>query len=129
MWESLKCQLITVQDQHVPLKMKDEDGMIQVPWMKGVLVKKKEGYNNVTCLDSLDEPVPSVTAADIRLVFLRVNSRKAMGLDRVPSHALRSCADQLAEVFADIFNFSLLQAKVPNSFKKTTIIPVPKKTH
>eukprot|EP00061_Rhincodon_typus_P000844 g12960.t1 len=37
--------------------------------------------------------------------------------------------DQLAEVFTNIFNLSLRQAKVPARFKKTTIIPVPKKTH
>eukprot|EP00061_Rhincodon_typus_P013245 g39499.t1 len=37
--------------------------------------------------------------------------------------------DQLVEVFIDIFNLSLLQTKVPTCFKKTTIIPVPKKTH
>eukprot|EP00061_Rhincodon_typus_P004424 g22531.t1 len=33
------------------------------------------------------------------------------------------------EVFSDIFNLSLLQTKVPTCFKKTTIIPLPKKTH
>eukprot|EP00061_Rhincodon_typus_P003461 g20141.t1 len=52
-----------------------------------------------------------------------------MGPDSVPSRALRSCADQLAEVLTNIFNLSLLQAKVPTCFKKTTIIPVPKKAH
>eukprot|EP00061_Rhincodon_typus_P012316 g37966.t1 len=37
--------------------------------------------------------------------------------------------DQLAELFADIFNLSLLQSEVPTYFKKTTIILVPKKNH
>eukprot|EP00061_Rhincodon_typus_P010921 g35560.t1 len=46
-----------------------------------------------------------------------------------PSRALGSCAEQLAEVFTDSFNLSLLQAEVPTYFKKTTIIPVPKKAH
>eukprot|EP00061_Rhincodon_typus_P013601 g40074.t1 len=55
--------------------------------------------------------------------------RKAMGPDGIPSHALRSSADQLQEVFTDIFNLSLLQAEVPTCFKKTTISPVPKKAH
>eukprot|EP00061_Rhincodon_typus_P012313 g37960.t1 len=52
-----------------------------------------------------------------------------MGPDSIPNQALRSCVDQLAEVFTDIINLSLLQAKVPTCLKKTTIIPVPKKTH
>eukprot|EP00061_Rhincodon_typus_P006851 g27911.t1 len=51
-----------------------------------------------------------------------------MGLDGVPGRALRSCADQLEQIFTDIFNLSLLQAEVPTCFKETTIIPVPKKT-
>eukprot|EP00061_Rhincodon_typus_P016956 g45434.t1 len=52
-----------------------------------------------------------------------------MSLDGVPGRELRSCVDQLAEVFTDIFKLSLLQAEVPTCFKKTTIIPVPKKAH
>eukprot|EP00061_Rhincodon_typus_P008348 g30873.t1 len=76
-----------------------------------------------------DTPVPSVTTSEIRSVFLGVNLRQAMSPDGVTSSALRSCADQLAEVFTDIFNLSVLQAEAPTSFKKTTTIPVPKKTH
>eukprot|EP00061_Rhincodon_typus_P013485 g39885.t1 len=68
-------------------------------------------------------PVPSITTADVRSVFPEVNPRKVTGPDRVPGHALRSCMDQLVGVFTDIFNLSLLQAKVPTCFKKTTIIP------
>eukprot|EP00061_Rhincodon_typus_P010119 g34163.t1 len=68
-----------------------------------------------------DTPASSVTAAHVRLVFLGVNPRKATGPDRVPSHALRSCVDQLAQVFTDFFNLFLLQAKVPTCFKKTII--------
>lgn len=41
---------------------------------------------------------------------------------------LKVCADQLADVFTDIFNLSLLQFVVPTCFKKTTIVHVPKKT-
>eukprot|EP00061_Rhincodon_typus_P017905 g46835.t1 len=65
----------------------------------------------------------------VRSVLLGVNPRKAMGPDGFPDCALRPCVDQLMEVFTDIFNFSLLQAKVPTCFKKTSIIPVPKKTY
>ncbi|KAK3518729.1 hypothetical protein QTP70_010081 [Hemibagrus guttatus] len=38
----------------------------------------------------------------------------------------RTCADQLAHVFTDIFNLLLAQATVPTCLKTTTIIPVPK---
>eukprot|EP00061_Rhincodon_typus_P013312 g39613.t1 len=60
---------------------------------------------------------------------MHVKPRKASGPDGVPRHALRSCVDQLTGIFADIFNLSLLQSEVPTCFKKTTFIPVPKKTH
>eukprot|EP00061_Rhincodon_typus_P008036 g30288.t1 len=71
----------------------------------------------------------NATVADIRSVFLRVNLRKVKGPGRVPGHVLVAYVDQLVEVFADIFNLSLLQSKVPSCFKKTTIIPISKKTH
>eukprot|EP00061_Rhincodon_typus_P005723 g25587.t1 len=70
-----------------------------------------------------DRPMPTVAAVDIRSVFLGINPRKAMGPDGAPGQALRSCADQVVEVFTDIFNLPLLQAEAPTWFKKTTIIP------
>ncbi|KAI3353516.1 hypothetical protein L3Q82_020034 [Scortum barcoo] len=53
---------------------------------------------------------------------------QAPGPDGIPGRALKVCADQLADVFADIFNMSLLQSVVPTCFKETIIVPVPKKT-
>eukprot|EP00061_Rhincodon_typus_P000574 g12097.t1 len=82
------------------------------------------GYGD-SCPDKL---VPSITALDVRSVFLGISPRKAMGPDGVPGRALGSCADQLVEEFTDIFNLSLLRGEVTICFK-TTIIPVPKKTH
>ncbi len=40
---------------------------------------------------------------------------------------LKSCADQLAPIFTQIFNRSLELCEVPSCFKCSTIIPVPKK--
>jgi len=40
---------------------------------------------------------------------------------------LKVCGEQLAGVYADIFNLSLSQAVVPRIFKSSIIIPVPKK--
>eukprot|EP00061_Rhincodon_typus_P006622 g27453.t1 len=72
-------------------------------------------------------PVPSVTASEVRSIFLGVNPRKVTGPDGLPGRTLRSSADQLA--FTDIFNLSLLQAEVPTCFKQTTIIPGPEKAY
>ncbi|KAI3375925.1 hypothetical protein L3Q82_016344, partial [Scortum barcoo] len=53
---------------------------------------------------------------------------RLLDLTASPGRALKVCADQLADVFADIFNMSLLQSVVPTCFKETIIVPVPKKT-
>ncbi|KAI3376226.1 hypothetical protein L3Q82_016729, partial [Scortum barcoo] len=65
---------------------------------------------------------------DVCRTLKRINTRKAPGPDGIPGRALKVCADQLADVFADIFNMSLLQSVVPTCFKETIIVPVPKKT-
>ncbi len=54
------------------------------------------------------------------------NVRKAAGHDGINGRVLRSCADQLADLFTSIFNESLATSVVPISFKKYVIIPVPK---
>lgn len=58
----------------------------------------------------------------------RINTRKASGPDKVSGRTLRTCADELAGVFLDIFNLSLQLSTVPECLKSSTIIPVPKKT-
>ncbi|XP_039458566.1 protein NLRC3-like [Oreochromis aureus] len=54
-----------------------------------------------------------------------VDPHKAPGPDGIPGQLLRVCADELAEVFTNIFNLSLRQSVVPTA---STIIPVPKKS-
>eukprot|EP00061_Rhincodon_typus_P008818 g31764.t1 len=72
-------------------------------------------------------PVVTVAVVDIKLASLRVNPWRVTGPDEIPSHAFKSCMDHLVGVLADIFNLSLLRSEVPTCFKKTTVIPVPKK--
>ncbi len=57
----------------------------------------------------------------------RVNIRKAVGPDGIPGRVLKACAFQLAGVFTDIFNLSLSLSVVPSCFKKSIIVPIPKK--
>ncbi|KAK1798910.1 hypothetical protein P4O66_007179 [Electrophorus voltai] len=71
---------------------------------------------------------PMLSTEDVRSVLNRVNARKAAGPDVVPGCVLRACAEQLAQVFTDIFNLSLAQAAVPTCWKTSTITPVPKRS-
>ncbi len=69
----------------------------------------------------------SLSVADVTRSFKRVNIRKAVGPDGIPGRVLKACAYQLAGVFTDIFNLSLSLSVVPSCFKKSTIVPIPKK--
>lgn len=90
-----------------------------------------EAQNGVTARKITPPPndqVLCLTTADVRKTLQRVNPRKAAGPDNIPGRVLRGCADQLADVFTDIFNISLSSTVVPTCFKTTTIVPVPKKS-
>ncbi|XP_072564408.1 integral membrane protein GPR180-like [Paramormyrops kingsleyae] len=64
---------------------------------------------------------------EVRQVFKKNKRRKAPGPDGVTPACLKTCADQLAPIFTQIFNRSLELCEVPSCFKRSTIIPVPKK--
>ncbi|KAK1801487.1 hypothetical protein P4O66_004511, partial [Electrophorus voltai] len=86
------------------------------------------GAGNGACAEPTIEQCPLIiTESDATREFKRVNSRKAAGSDGICGRVLKDCADQLAPVFTDIFNFSLTLGIVPSSFKRSTIGPVPKK--
>ncbi|KAK3509870.1 hypothetical protein QTP70_018489 [Hemibagrus guttatus] len=68
----------------------------------------------------------SLSTTEVHSALSRVDPRKSAGPDGIPGRVLRVCADQLAQVFTDIFNLPLAQATVPTCLKTTTIIPVPK---
>ena len=71
-----------------------------------------------------DDCVIRLSIADVSKTFKQVNIQKAAGPDGLPGRVLRARADQLAGVFTDIFNMSLIE-----SVKQTTIVLVPKNTN
>ncbi|KAK1792043.1 hypothetical protein P4O66_001822 [Electrophorus voltai] len=86
------------------------------------------GAANGACVEPTIEQRPLIiTESDVRRVFKRVNNRKAVGPDGICGTVLKACADQLAPVFTNIFNLSLMLGIVLSSFKQSTIVPVPKK--
>ncbi|KAL0153349.1 hypothetical protein M9458_051345 [Cirrhinus mrigala] len=72
-------------------------------------------------------PALQISEEDVRQVFRKNKRRKAPGPDGVTPACLKTCADQLAPIFLQIFNRSLELCEVPSCFKHSTIIPVPKK--
>ncbi|KAI5620338.1 gastrula zinc finger protein XlCGF28.1-like [Silurus asotus] len=90
-----------------------------------------EVQNNVVARKTIPPPTDQVlclTTAEVRKTLCRVNPRKSAGPDNIPGRVLRECAEQLADVFTDIFNISLSSNIVPTCLKTTTIVPVPKKS-
>jgi hypothetical protein len=56
-------------------------------------------------------------AVDVSKTFKQVNIHKAAGPDGLPGRMLQACADQLAGVFTDIFNMSLIESVIPTMFQ------------
>uniref|UniRef100_A0A674NYW7 Reverse transcriptase domain-containing protein n=1 Tax=Takifugu rubripes TaxID=31033 RepID=A0A674NYW7_TAKRU len=56
-------------------------------------------------------------------------ARKATGPDGISSRLLKSCADQLCGIFSHMFNLSLRLGRVPQLWKTSCIVPVPKTPH
>ena len=59
--------------------------------------------------------------------FCNVNVNKAYGPDGVTGKVLKTCASQLCYIYSYIFNLSLSSSTIPNIWKTSKIIPVPKK--
>ncbi|KAK3537446.1 hypothetical protein QTP70_010415 [Hemibagrus guttatus] len=72
-------------------------------------------------------PALRISEDDVCQIFLKQKRRKAPGPDSVTPACLKTCADQLAFIFSQIFNRSLELCEVPACFKRSTIIPIPKK--
>ncbi len=70
----------------------------------------------------------TLSVADVTRSFKWVNIRKAVGPDGIPGRVLKACAFQLAGVFTDISICPSLCLWFPHAFKKSIIVPIPKKT-
>jgi hypothetical protein len=70
----------------------------------------------------LDDCVITLSVANGSKTLKQVNIHKVTEPDGLPGRVLRTCADQLASVFTDIFNLSLTKSVNTNMFQA---VPVP----
>ncbi len=75
----------------------------------------------------LTPPALQINEDYVWQVLRKNKRRKAPGPDGVTPACLNTCADQLAPIFTQIFNKWLERCEVPSCFKRSTIIPIPKK--
>ncbi|PIK41457.1 hypothetical protein BSL78_21686 [Apostichopus japonicus] len=88
----------------------------------------KDNNSQPSPANNTDVTAPFVIdVTSVRNNFKRLNERKAPGPDGITPKLLKICAEQLAGVYTDIFNWSLSTSEVPRSFKDATIVPIPKK--
>ena len=70
-----------------------------------------------------------ISLEEVRRELKKVNPRKATGPDKFTARLLKICSNELCEIFHLIYNKSLKLGRVPNLWKTSTIIPVPKKAN
>ncbi len=83
--------------------------------------------NTLPSPSTVSQPVLKICEDDVSKVFRRQKLRKAKGPDGVSPAWLKACAVQLSSIFTLISNRSPELCEVPSCFKRSTIIPVPKK--
>ncbi len=72
-------------------------------------------------------PTLQISEDDVRQVFKKNKRRKAPGPDGVSPTCLKTVLTSWPPIFTQVFNRSLELCEVPSCFKRSTIIPVPKK--
>ncbi|XP_073398226.1 la-related protein 1-like [Dendrobates tinctorius] len=68
-----------------------------------------------------------ISEAEVIRILKGLKVKKAPGPDGVSPMCLKVCATQLAPILTNIYNVSLKECVVPQCWKNSTIIPVPKK--
>ncbi|KAI5103517.1 hypothetical protein C0J45_7098 [Silurus meridionalis] len=69
----------------------------------------------------------TMDSESLRLCFQRkIKARKAAGPDGISSRLLKTCADQLCGILLYMFDLSLKLGKVPQIWKTSCVVPVPK---
>ncbi|CAM4427607.1 unnamed protein product [Leuciscus chuanchicus] len=91
-------------------------------------ITSPDGLSHIPSIDPPCLPL-SFTAVQVRQVLRKIKGRKAAGPDGICSRLLKSSADQLSGVMERIFNLSLKLGVVPQLWKTSCVVPVPKTSH
>ena len=85
-----------------------------------------ENINNLPIfpIRSPDCPYPSFNIDTIITSLLFLDSNKAIGVDGVHPHVLKSCAESFAIPLCIIFQASLEQGKIPKQWKLVNVTPI-----
>ena len=73
-------------------------------------------------------PAININEQQVTSILRRVKPHKASGPDKLRGRVLKDCSAQLGGVVTRLFQCLLDSGNVPNNWKESTIIPIPKKT-
>ena len=68
-----------------------------------------------------------LTTEEIYHVLSNLDENKATGPDKIPAALLKNCASSISKSLCELFNKSLASGKLPDEWKLSHIIPIPKK--
>lgn len=124
LWQGIQA----ITDYKAPIQDCDND-----PSLPGQLkdIFAQFEATNITSMQKatprLEEHTPHLTPSSVKTALIRINPTRPLGWTTYLVGSAET-ADQLKEVFTDIFNTFLLQSVVPQCLKYATITPVPKKS-
>ena len=90
---------------------------------------KEERENILSMIKNVNEERIIVTREDTMNALKKIQYGKASGPDKIGSKLLKSCAEQFSSPICKIFQASLDQSTVPDEWKMSEIIPIPKINH
>lgn len=67
-----------------------------------------------------------ISQEQVEVLFKKTKKRKASGPDLICGHTLHHCAGQLSGVFSHLFQMCVDNCKLPNIWKASIVIPIPK---
>ena len=69
----------------------------------------------------------TLTPEEVYRVLAALDENKATGPDKIPAKLLKNCASSIYLSLCDLFNKRLSLGKLPNEWKLSNIVPIPKK--
>ena len=69
-----------------------------------------------------------ITTEEINTILKSLNSKKAPGIDKIPTKLVKLASDFLAEPLLIVINNSISTSTVPNNAKIASVVPIDKKT-
>lgn len=82
--------------------------------------------DEVSDLVSGDLDCVVIDPKQVQTVFRNVCNKKSMGPDGLPASLLKCCSAELTDAWCPIFQKSIQSQKVPELWKKSIVIPIPK---